>query len=402
MFGDHMVLQQDLALPIWGTATAGAKVTVAFDGQTKSATSAADGTWSVKLNPLKKGGATSELTVTSGESKTTFNDVLIGEVWLGSGQSNMAGGAGNYAKNDAVLQGIIDGGPYETLRLYTRDGWQIATPETMKGFSAIHLSFGKVLQDQLNVPMGLMVGAVGGTPSGRWLSKEMISADDQMMGQIKAASGTDSLDNLTKANDEAQAAWKIQADKAKTDGKKPPRFRKPFQMADLYQRHIEPKIPYGIRGVLWDQGESKTGLSGVDQVVTMRALINGWRKVWGQGDFYFLHVQKPSGGGCAWDAKNPVNKGVLAFNSKLPANHQSRPEALAYQLSHIEIGTLQNAPLGDGRRLAARHPSDQQIRLRQACQPRRGRPRLRQRCRDLRSNLSVAQDRRQQDSLDVR
>jgi sialate O-acetylesterase len=345
MFGDHMVLQQGLAVPIWGTATADAQVTVAFAGQTKSVIAGEDGSWSVKLDPLKAGDASRQLTVTSGESKTTLEDVLVGEVWLGSGQSNMAGGAGGYARNDLVLQGIIDGGPYPKLRLYTRDGWQIATPDTMKGFSAIHLSFGKALHDQLNRPMGLMVGAVGGTPSGRWLSKEMISADKQMMRQIKAAAGADSLEELTKANDEAQAAWQIEADKAKEAGKKPPRFRKPFQMADLYQRHIEPKVPYGIRGVLWDQGESRTGLSGVDQVTTMRALINGWRKVWGQGDFHFLHVQKPSGGGCAWDYDNPVNKGAVAFTSQLSPIHQSRPETLAYQLSHIEIGTIKNAPL---------------------------------------------------------
>jgi len=345
MFGSHMVLQQDLAVPVWGQATSGAKVTVSFAGQNKSATAADDGSWSVKLDPIKSDGSvSSEMSVTSGDSVTTFEDVLVGEVWLGSGQSNMAGDAGGYAKNDAVLQSIIDGGPYPKLRLYTRGGWQIATPETMKGFSAIHLSFGKALHDELKLPTGLMVGAVGGTPSGRWLNEEMIVADKQMMAQIKVASGTDSLKSLTKVNEEAQAAWKLTAEKAKAAGKIPPRFRKPFQMADLYERHIQPKVPYGIRGVLWDQGESKTGLSGVDQVATMGALINGWRKVWGQGDFHFLHVQKPSGGGCAWDVNNPVNRGALAFSKTLP-NQWSRPETLAYPLSHLEIGTIKNAPL---------------------------------------------------------
>lgn len=345
MFGDHMVLQQDLAVPIWGTATAGDPVTVSFAGQTKTVTTGNDGSWSVKLNPMKVGAAPDQMTVVSGESSVTFQDVLVGEVWLGSGQSNMAGIASRYAKNDPVLQSIVSSGPYPALRLYTRDGWKIANSETMGNFSAIHLSFGKALQERIGTPMGLMVGAVGGTPSGRWLSKPMIMANAPMMDQIKAAAGAASFDELNAANNKAQAAWKIQSDKAKASGKKAPRFRKPYQMADLYLKHVEPKIPYGIRGVLWDQGEGKTGLKGVDQVVTMRALISGWRKAWGQGDFYFLHVQKPSGGGAAWDGDNPVNKGAVPFLANLPEAHQTRPELLAYQLSHIAIGKIKNAPL---------------------------------------------------------
>ena len=105
-------------------------------------------------------------------------------------------------------------------------------------------------------------------------------------------------------------------------------------------------VPYGIRGVLWDQGESKTQIPGVpDQYVVMNALITGWRKVWGQGDFHFLHVQKPSGGVCPWNPENPVNRGAKAFSPNLPAKHFDKPNSLAYHLDHVRMGTLKNAPL---------------------------------------------------------
>ena len=101
-----------------------------------------------------------------------------------------------------------------------------------------------------------------------------------------------------------------------------------------------------MRGVLWDQGESKTKVPGVaNQVVVMRALISGWRKVWNQGDFPFLHIQKPSGGVAPWNPDNPVNLGAKKFNAQLPRDHLTKPNALAYPLEHIKMGTLPNAPL---------------------------------------------------------
>lgn len=338
MFSDHMVLQRDLSVPVWGTASPDEAVTVAFRGQTKQATADKDGKWIIKLDPLQVGEA-SALSVT-GKNSVSFKDVLVGEVWVGSGQSNMAGKAGQYAKNDPVLTKNIQSGPYPTLRLYAGGSWKVADSTTIPGFSAIHFSFGQALHEELKVPVGLMVGAVGGTPSGRWLSSEMAMADKSLVAKLG------SMEEQRTAYAESVKVWEARAATAKAEGKKAPRKpRGPIRIGDLYERNVQPFVPYGIRGVLWDQGESKTALPNVDQYTTMNALINGWRQVWGQGDFHFLHVQKPSGGGPAWDTENPVNRLAVAFNAALPGSHVTDPAAMHYQLQHIKIGTLKNAPL---------------------------------------------------------
>jgi len=309
MFSSHMVLQRDMAVPVWGAAAPGEKVTVAFRDQKKETTADKDGAWTVKLDPLKV-GEPGALTVT-GKNTVTFEDVLVGEVWVGSGQSNMAGGAGGYAKRDEVLAKMIAGGPYPQLRLY-QGAWNVADPKTSPRFSALCFSFGLPLQKALGVPVGLIVGAVGGTPSGRWLSPEMFAAD----AACQKAMGDDaSREAQKKKYEEALAKWKVEmekfkavAAKAKAEGKKPPRGprkpRGPATIGDLYARYMAPVVPYGIRGVLWDQGESGTAVPAVDQFTMMGALIKGWRTTWGQGEFPFLYVQKPSGGGCAWDPEN--------------------------------------------------------------------------------------------------
>ncbi len=338
MFSDHMVLQRDRAVPVWGRATAGEKIVVTFRGQSKEAVADKDGKWMLSLDPMKV-GEPAELTV-KGTKAVSFKDVLVGEVWVGSGQSNMAGGVNSYVKKDPVLAQNMADGPYPKLRLFKKGAWQIAEAKTIKAFSAIHFSFGLALHQKLKVPVGLMVGAVGGTPSGRWLSKEMAAADTALVAKLG------SLEKMKETHEAALKKWEADAAKAKAEKKRAPRKpRGPINIGDLYQRHVRPFVPFGIRGVLWDQGESRTQLPGVDQFTAMRALINGWRKVWGQGDFFFLHVQKPSGGGCAWDPANPVNRGAMPFSSKLPGGASILAKVLAYPLEHIKIGTIKNAPL---------------------------------------------------------
>lgn len=276
--------------------------------------------------------------------------------------SNMAGGSQGYAKNDPVLAGWIEAGPYPDLRLY-KGSWNLADSATIRKFSAIHFSFGLSLHKELKVPVGLMVGAVGGTPSGRWLSEEMAEAHPGLMATMRENRAAQEA-----KYEKALAKWKEQADKAKTAGRKPPRKpRGPIQIGDLYQRHLEPFVPYGIRGVLWDQGESRTQLPGVDQYTTMDALIGGWRKIWGQGDFPFLHVQKPSGGGPAWDPENPVNRLAVKFTAP-PAKSNPKGQSMDYPLNHIKIASLKNAPIVTAVDLAPGiHPANKSGYGRRAC-----------------------------------
>ncbi len=345
MFSDHMVLQREMAVPVWGTAAPGEKVTVAFAGQTRQTVADAGGKWIVRLAPLKL-GKPGTLTVNT----VTFTDVLVGDVWVGSGQSNMAGGTGGYAKGDDVLAATLKGGPYPQLRLY-QGSWKIADEQTASRFSAIHFAFGQALQAQLGVPVGLVVGAVGGTPSGRWLSPEMLEADAAC--QALLGKGV-SKEEQRKKYEVALAAWERAAKLAKEQGKRAPRRpRRPFKAGDLYASRIQPVVPYGIRGVLWDQGESGTAVREIDQFTMMGALIKGWRKAWGQGEFPFLYVQKSSGGGCAWDATgtDPITRMANKFTPQPSGSHKADGDRRALHIrimQHPNTAMVSASDLGSG------------------------------------------------------
>jgi sialate O-acetylesterase len=248
-----------------------------------------------------------------------LTDILVGEVWLGSGQSNMAGAAGSYEGRDEGMAQNLAAAPYPNLRVIgsKTTGWQEGTQDNLRRFSALQFSFGVALQKELQVPVGLLVGAVGGTPSGNWLSAQAFASSQAIKDAIARAPAFD-LDAANKKYEQDLAKWKkLEAD-AKKKGEKP-RGRAPTKpvktgecqrgtIGCLYEQHIRAYIPFAIRGVLWDQGESGTAIQGVDQFTVMGALFAGWRKDWGQGDFPFLYVQKPSGLGCAWDKTDPVTR----------------------------------------------------------------------------------------------
>jgi len=342
VLSSHMVLQRDMPLPIWGTAAPGEKVTVSFDGQEKSVTADPQGKWLVKLDPLKTGGP--HTMKIAGANSITLDDVLVGEVWVGSGQSNMAGGTAGYTKNDEVLAKLASAN-YPKLRLIRSggQGWQEATPQNNERFSALLFAFGARLHQELDVPVGLLVGAVGGTPSGFWLSEEAYQSDAACKEAVQKADATYSAADAEKMYQQEIQRWEKVAAEAQQKGAKPPRKPQPplkpgecrGKLGNLYETHIRPYIPYGIRGVLWDQGESGTAIAGVDQYTLMGALIRGWRKEWGQGDFPFLYIQKPSGGGCAWDPADPVTMRGEKF-SPLPATVPGTAEGL-YVENHIRI-----------------------------------------------------------------
>ena len=327
VIADSGVLQQGVPVPIWGTAAVGEKVTVKFQDQTV-ATTATDGNWRVKLQPLKPGGPFT-LTIT-GTNTIEVKDLLVGEVWVGSGQSNMELPANSqYCKGDAQLAKLVAAGPYPQLRLMIsgKTRWQSATPENLAGFSALLFCFGLRLQQALGVPVGLIVGAMGGTPSAPWLSADALHQDAPCQDLIHQYAAS-KYGPAQKQYEQALADWKLAAAAAqqqhKTPERQPASPPKPGETSDdpvgaFYGTYIHPLVPYAIRGVLWDQGESGTGLAGVDQYTLMGALIRGWRQDWGQGDFPFIYVQKLSGGGCAWDEADSVTKNAEHFTPLPPA-----------------------------------------------------------------------------------
>lgn len=332
VFSDQMVLQREAPVPVWGTADPGEAVAVSIAGQTATTKAGKDGKWRVELKPLKASSDPLTLTVEAKSGKATIEDVLVGDVWLGSGQSNMAGRVGSYAKNDETLAALAKQAPFAQIRLLQggpNPAWSEATEQAVQQFSAIHFAFGAHLQKELDVPVGLIVGAVGGTPSGFWIPPDTYAASEKCQAAVAEFNKTYDLQAAMKKYEAQLAKWEKQAAAAKAAGKKA-RGRKPRppvepgqssrggKIGGLYERFIQPVAGYRIRGVLWDQGEARSGVVGVDQHTMMSELIRGWRDVWGQGDFPFLFVQKPSGGGCAFADDDPITRNANAFVAKLP------------------------------------------------------------------------------------
>ena len=357
VFTPHMVLQRDMKVPVWGTAAAGESVTVKFAGQTQTTKADDQGAWRVQLDALKTKAEPQTMTV----NDKAIDDVLVGDVWIGSGQSNMDMPVASYVANDPVLKEAADK-PYPLLRLMRKDAgavWETSTPESNQKMSALLFSFGFALQKEIGVPVGLMVGAVGGTPSGFWLSEEMYRSDAACAEAVKKFAPTyDHSALLAKFEqdkakyDQDLAKWKIEAEAAKKAGKPAPRGPrgpakpgKPGEtnggkVGQLFEAFIRPYAGYAIKGVLWDQGESRTNIVGVDQVTLMGALIGGWRKAWGQGDFPWLYVQKPSGGGCAFEYAAPIHRGAEKF-APLPATIPNNPDR---EYSHVAFEQIMQYP----------------------------------------------------------
>lgn len=355
----HMVLQHGQSVPVWGTAASGEEVTVKFRDQVKSTKAGADGKWSVKLDALKVGGP--DVMTVSGSNTITLDDVLVGEVWVGSGQSNMQGTVSGYAKSDPVLDQLAKQ-TYPKLRLMrgARSKWAPATPDNNGGASAILFAFGVRLQEKLDVPVGIMVGAVGGTPSGYWLTAEHLAADAPAQQSIKKFAETYRFEMLKEKHKADLAAWEKQYGADAKAGKKVPGAPPEPQAAgecrgkigNLYEAHIRPYQPFAIRGVLWDQGESGTAITGLDQYYAMGALIRGWRNDWGQGEFPFLYVQKQSGGGCAFAPQDPVTDKGDAF-SPLPKTVPATQEGMYRELhqriaEHPRTAMVGSTDLGPG------------------------------------------------------
>jgi sialate O-acetylesterase len=313
VFGDHMVLQRDMAVPVWGWGDPGEKVTVSLGDQTKTATADRSGKWMIKLRPLKAGGP--YVLKVQGKNTIERSDVLVGEVWLCSGQSNMqmtVNGCNNFEQEQAaanlprIRMMTVARVAAETPQTDCKGDWAVCSPETVGAFSAAGYFFGRELHKQLDVPVGLINSSWGGTPIQAWTSL----GDQQAAPKLKPM-----LDDWSKriaaydpekdkaAYEKQLAAWKKQVEKAKADGKQTP--RKPVPQGDpklsqnrpanLYNGMITPLAPYAIRGALWYQGESNAG--GKDAMLyglQLSMMIRNWRRIWGQGDFPFEWVQLPN------------------------------------------------------------------------------------------------------------
>jgi sialate O-acetylesterase len=300
-----MVLQRGMPVPVWGTAANGEKVTVRFQGQTAAAV-AEDGKWSVRLAAIEAGGP-AELVI-SGDNTVTVKNVLVGEVWVCSGQSNMAM---TVSRSENAEEAIARSANPE-IRLFTvpRGGadepqtevdgsWSECGPETVGGFSAAGYFFGKHLQEELGVPVGLINSSVGGTPAEAWTGRPVLASKPELKSILDAHAETvKRYPEALERYEEALGKWKEEAAAARKEGKtlgrrapQPPMGPdNPKRPAALYYAMISPLQPFAIRGAIWYQGEANSGRA-YQYRSLLPAMIGCWRDDWGQGDFPFLVVQ---------------------------------------------------------------------------------------------------------------
>lgn len=347
IFGDHMVLQQDQKVPVWGTAEVGEKVTVSAGGHAGETVAATDGKWRVDLAPFAGSNAPITLTV-QGNNSVTFQDVLIGEVWLSSGQSNMEYFVGGSHNAKEVIPKAAD----PQLRLFyvnhatslqplsdlTRSGWLdpiadpagqwlLADPKTVEHFSGVAYFFGRELRSKLKRPVGLIGCSLGGTDAQSWTSipglqknpafSRYVQAHEKLVEAYpsKRPGYEERKAQFERATREWNAkydagvyarevAWAADARRARAAGqpipKRPdlPEPRPVFptepdggknQPGNLFNGMVAPLIPYAIKGVIWYQGEFNSGA--VEYRTLFPRLISDWREKWGEGNFPFLFVQ---------------------------------------------------------------------------------------------------------------
>ncbi|MGZ5496793.1 MAG: sialate O-acetylesterase, partial [Candidatus Aminicenantales bacterium] len=311
VIGDHMVVQQDKPVTIWGWAGKAEPVTVLFSGQEKKAVAAADGTWRVVFDPLKAGDAPVTMTVRGAKGpEIVVNDILVGEVWLCSGQSNMEMSMAwlPYPAPDALRA------DNPNMRLFlvpkrTADRpkddvvakWELCLPDTVRSFSSVAYYFGLELHKRLGVPVGLIDSAWGGTDIEPWTPPGGFAAVPDVKPLLEKQAR--SYDEYRSALAKALPAWEVWVrESRKALGSKSPQalepppdlpsnpYDNPQAPTTLYNGMIHALTPFAIRGAIWYQGENNRN-DGLFYEKKMDALIQGWRSAWKLGDFPFYYVQ---------------------------------------------------------------------------------------------------------------
>ncbi|WP_395748941.1 sialate O-acetylesterase [Prosthecobacter sp.] len=361
VFKDHMVLQRDRQVPVWGWAEPGQEINVKFGEQTKVTKADKDGKWKVVLDPMRASSDPDILRV-SGQSTEVVKDVLVGEVWLCSGQSNMAmnvKGVDNAEKEmlganfPLIRMFFVQSFTATTPQEQCAGVWQICTPKTVANFSAAAYFFGRELQQDLKVPIGLINSSVGGTPIESWTSLEAMQKEPRLHSLLKRWERDVELfeqpDNRAK-NDLAKKQWQDAA-KAALAGKQSPPPQPAYVGSDplhaarpgnLFNGKIAPLVPFSIRGILWYQGESNAA-NGPLYAVQMPLLIHDWRARWG-AELPFAWVQLP-------------NFQKREAEPDAAANWARLREAQAAALKEPNTGMTVNLDIGDAGNI---HPKNKQ------------------------------------------
>ena len=307
VFTDHMVLQRNAKVKVWGEAKSGSQVEVLFQGQSRKV-KANDGKWQITLN-IGEAGGPYRLEVINGFNKVSFQDVFVGDVWLAGGQSNMEFALRRVKEAQAEIS-LAD---YPQIRYYKvprkfypehevdKASWSVCSPRTAPEFAAIAYYFARNIHCELNIPIGIIQVPVGGTTVEAWTSRELLMSDKdfrpivQQYDSIVNAYGTDGYEKLYNNYTSSLNEYNRLSAAQKKGIVKPvePMGEKNFHRpVGLYETMLSTVIPYTLKGFLFYQGESNTA-RGAQYRKLFPAMINEWRTVWGQGDIPFLFIQLP-------------------------------------------------------------------------------------------------------------
>lgn len=345
LFSDHAVLQSGMEAPVWGWAEPGQEVAVQLGSHKVTAKADSAGKWMAKLPAMEASVKGQELVVSAGGERLQRGDVLVGEVWIGSGQSNMAMTVARSARSEEFIKEAsrpeirlftVPRSPKEAPATDVNGKWVVCSPEAVKEFSAVLYQFGRNLQENLHVPVGLIHSSWGGTGIQLWTPDDgYASAEDLAAERAKFRSRLRPVSSRPAGSQKAA----------------PPTAIARLQPTMLYNGMIAPLIPYAIRGVIWYQGENNVH-SGEASVYAQRmaGMVRSWRQHWGQGDWAFLYVQIAPYGA------------YRAARTELPVLWEQQTKALS-MIPHSGMAPI--ADLGDltnihptnkhevGRRLAA-------------------------------------------------
>ena len=313
IFGKDMVLQQGAPVPVWGWASPNEKITVEFAGQKKEAVAKADGTWQLKLDALKASAEPAVFKVTASNA-IELGNVVVGEVWFCSGQSNMEWVMSNVDNAEQEIAGakfplirhfkapkIVAATPLNDVNA----AWEITTPEGIGDESAVAYLFGRRLHQELKVPVGLINCSWGGTRIEPWTPACGFAGLPDLAGIKERVDTADPKSPLHKKvlGDYIAALrdWITSAEKKTSAGEAidnapafPPNLTLPAgqnqEPTVLFNGMVAGLVPFAIRGAIWYQGCSNNG-EGMLYLEKTKALVNGWRQVWGQGEFPYYLVQ---------------------------------------------------------------------------------------------------------------
>ena len=297
IFSDHMVLQRQLSVPVWGAATPGSEVTVRFAGQTSKTVAEADGKWRTLLSPLEASHVGQELHVSADGDQTVIKDVLVGEVWFAGGQSNMQYNAGSMSGLLPAGKALVASADLPAIRFcriqegaavrpredLTKAQWDVCTPQAVSSHSAVALVFARRLHLELAVPVGVIDTSVGGTPIEPYIPEAAFVGHPTL----------EKLLALARAGDKEAILSMPGGTYVRGDH---------WLAGRLYNGRIAPVVPYAIRGAIWYQGESNcgTGEDPRDYELKLKALILGWRAAWAKADLPVYVVQLPQWKSYAW------------------------------------------------------------------------------------------------------